>query len=327
MASVAGKWLATDSTAPPKIPVEEIITGERLQAIADISVTTAQKARFHSSCPVMPLAIFPPHLDPPTGVVALRESHVVFVYADLINDFLERVLPLLHRPIVLITHNADTNIGERYRLALENPLIIHWYAQNADLNHPKLTPLPIGIANSQWPHGDIAVLGSKMGQARLMTSGLYVNFNVSTNLKVRGPLLNALRTKSFTNMRRQNRLFQAISRRLLDLCGIHYVRNERPKPYAAYISEFAQWRFCISPPGNGIDCHRTWEALYLGVIPVLIPPAGRVLAHLPHILVKDLDSLTLQDLESARADLNGPFAWEQLTLSYWRERITSHGKQ
>ena len=27
--------------------------------------------------------------------------------------------------------------------------------------------------------------------------------------------------------------------------------------------------FIISPPGNGIDCHRTWEALYHNTIPVI----------------------------------------------------------
>ena len=26
----------------------------------------------------------------------------------------------------------------------------------------------------------------------------------------------------------------------------------------------------ISPPGNGIDCHRTWEAIYLGSVPVVL---------------------------------------------------------
>ena len=27
--------------------------------------------------------------------------------------------------------------------------------------------------------------------------------------------------------------------------------------------------FVISPPGNGIDCHRTWEAIALGAVPVV----------------------------------------------------------
>ena len=35
------------------------------------------------------------------------------------------------------------------------------------------------------------------------------------------------------------------------------------------MKELASYKFAISPEGNGIDCHRTWECLYLGVIPIV----------------------------------------------------------
>ncbi len=38
-----------------------------------------------------------------------------------------------------------------------------------------------------------------------------------------------------------------------------------PKVYARN----CQYSFWLSPRGNGIDCHRTWEALYLDVIPIV----------------------------------------------------------
>lgn len=28
--------------------------------------------------------------------------------------------------------------------------------------------------------------------------------------------------------------------------------------------------FVPSPAGNGLDCHRTWEAMYLGAVPVVL---------------------------------------------------------
>jgi hypothetical protein len=83
----------------------------------------------------------------------------------------------------------------------------------------------------------------------------------------------------------------------------------------------AQWRFCVSPPGNGIDCHRTWEALYLGVIPVVAPSPAGLLDQLPCIVMDDISAVSLEGLEVARLSLNGPFAWEKLTLSYWRACI------
>ena len=29
------------------------------------------------------------------------------------------------------------------------------------------------------------------------------------------------------------------------------------------------YKFVASPAGNGLDCHRTWEAIYLGVVPIV----------------------------------------------------------
>lgn len=288
---------ALPPTSPSPISFEEIVTGERLQAVADVAVITEEKAQFHGSCPAMRLARFPPGLTTSeAGLAALNGARTVFVYSDMIDHFIDRILPLLDQPIVLITHNGDAIVDERYRAALDGARIIHWFAQNAKMSHPKLTVLPIGIANAQWPHGDTAALARAATRARPRRSGLYVNFKVSTNPELRGPLLDALRTKSFSVMGRR-------------------------RPYPTYLAEMAQWRFCASPPGNGIDCHRTWEALYLGVIPVVLSTAGGLLDHLPCIVVDDIAGVTLEQLEAARLKLVGPFAWEKLTLSYWRKRI------
>jgi len=32
---------------------------------------------------------------------------------------------------------------------------------------------------------------------------------------------------------------------------------------------FSKYRFGLSPPGNGNDCHRTWEMLMFGMIPIV----------------------------------------------------------
>lgn len=314
--------LPISPTSPFPISFEEIITGERLQAIADVTVITEQKARFHKSCPVMRLAHFSSGLAPnEAGLAALNEARVVFVYSDMIDDFLGKIFPLLKQPIVLITHNSDASVDERYGAALDNPQIISWFAQNVKLDHPKLTALPIGIANAQWRHGDVAALARVAARAHPWRSGLYVNFEVSTNPKLLGPLLEALRTKRFSVMGRRRPLHSHILQWVANLCGVSCTVNDRLQPYPAYLADMAQWRFCVSPPGNGIDCHRTWEALYLGVIPVVVSSAGGLLDHLPCIIVDDIAAVTPEGLEAALLNLNGPFAWGKLTLSYWRKRI------
>jgi hypothetical protein len=62
---------------------------------------------------------------------------------------------------------------------------------------------------------------------------------------------------------------------------------------SAYQRELLKSRFVLSPPGNGMDCHRTWEALYLGAIPV-VKRRFWPFTHLdlPVIILDDWDELS-----------------------------------
>ena len=43
--------------------------------------------------------------------------------------------------------------------ALDSSHITRWWAQNSLATHPRVWPVPIGVANSMWRHGDTAALG------------------------------------------------------------------------------------------------------------------------------------------------------------------------
>ena len=38
----------------------------------------------------------------------------------------------------------------------------------------------------------------------------------------------------------------------------------------AYRQLLLRSKYVLSPPGNGPDCHRTWESIYLGAIPIVL---------------------------------------------------------
>ena len=44
--------------------------------------------------------------------------------------------------------------------------------------------------------------------------------------------------------------------------------NER-KSFKNYLRELSKSYFVISPEGNGIDCHKTWESLYVKSVPII----------------------------------------------------------
>jgi hypothetical protein len=87
----------------------------------------------------------------------------------------------------------------------------------------------------------------------------------------------------------------------------------------------SKYAFVISPHGNGLDCHRTWEALCLGCIPIVkTSPLDSLYDELPVYIVQDWSDVTegnlrrvLNEFSQRKFDLN------RLTLKYWMDKINS----
>ncbi len=105
----------------------------------------------------------------------------------------------------------------------------------------------------------------------------------------------------------------------LERNGFHVTPNTLD--YRSYLHAMADHLFVASPQGNGIDCHRTWEALYLGSTPLV--DKGEWLEHFSElgiVEISDWNDVTLGFLSSHfsnRASLN----LSKLTLSFWISRI------
>jgi len=306
------------------LPADEIISGERLQALTDVAIITPSKRAFHRTLPSMRVAEFSEDLLPEAPALsALAGARTIFVYSDMIDAFFKRIVPALRDPVAIMSHNSDKNITPEYRPVLDNPKIVHWFAQNALFTHPKLTPIPIGIANSQWPHGNVSVVAkaARLSSRTKKKSGLYVNFNAQTNPALREPVLAALRDKPYAIMGRRPTRQGPISSLISKLSRRPPPPADRAIAFREYLVQLGSYRFCVSPPGNGLDCHRTWEALYLGVIPVLTVPMHGLLDGLPHLVIENMADITLDDLEKRASEMRGPFTFEKLSMRYWRQRI------
>jgi hypothetical protein len=175
----------------------------------------------------------------------IRSAEVVFVQSSEIGRFLASILPDIVAPFVLITHNGDLNIDQTFSTLAADARLLRWFAQNALFRHPKLTAIPIGLEN-RFLHcngvvGDFNRLADRTAHKK---NRILYGFTVGNNPKERIPAQDALLASP---------LADAVPR-----------LNSR-----AYRGLLERYGFVASPPGNGIDCHRTWEALYLGVVPIL----------------------------------------------------------
>ena len=291
---------------PAAIPEPEIVSSERLQALADISVIDDSTFAFYTgirSNPDIRLCRLrgPRHhlqVESPAQIRDLQCASVIFVYTHLLDSFILHILPHLTQRFVLISHSSDHRVGGRYQLLMDDVRLVHWFAQNVEVEHPKLTALPIGLANAQWRHGDTKALAEVARQGRPKTGLLYANFDVRTNPPQRVPLRDLRAGKGFATV-------------------------ADPKPYRAYLEEMAGFRFCASPLGNGPDCHRTWEALYLGVVPVVQKGVWmHSFADLPIIAVDRWDSVDEAFLEREYERIQVmPRRLDPLMMGYWRARV------
>ena len=82
------------------------------------------------------------------------KNKIFFLHSDNISVFMTRVLPQIKYKFILITHDADAPITNQYLSILNNEYLVKWFGMNCHIIHDKLFPIPIGMANEVWPHGN-----------------------------------------------------------------------------------------------------------------------------------------------------------------------------
>ena len=80
-----------------------------------------------------------------------------------------------------------------------------------------------------------------------------------------------------------------------------------------------EYAFTISPFGNGLDCHRTWEALALGCIVIVQKsPLDELYSELPVLIVEKWSNITTELLHTTIAAYrHKKFDFSRITLKYW----------
>ena len=221
---------------------------------------------------------------------------LIFCYSSDLTLFINKIHLFLNE-FVLVSHNEDTHITEKYMILANHKLVIHWFAHNLCMEHPKLTMIPIGIANSMWNHGNINILNENMLSLCEKTDLLYFYFNVSTNFDTRNNCKNILERKGF--------------------------KFDNQLPFNEYLKKLGTHKFAICPEDNGIDCHRTWECLYLNVVPILCDNilTRNIAKYLPVMLIKSWDNFNESKMNEF--DINLCNKSEYLDLNYHKNLILS----
>lgn len=218
----------------------QIITGERIQELCDVYFGSPDDFNYNPRISTQSNKF----ININSITTTWDNPRIIFCYSHRLDEF-RIILKHLQNKIILVSHNSDDNISINFYEIMNNPIIEKWYAQNVVYNHGKLKLLPIGIANSMWEHGDLSQITHLIKNPVLTkTDNFYFYFSVYTNFAAR-----------------------QLCKELLENKGLIFGKSRN---FSSYIHQLSNFKYAICPPGNGVDCHRIWECLYLNVIPILL---------------------------------------------------------
>lgn len=234
----------------------------------------------------------------------VKEGDTIFIKTDFFDDFFQQVHPNISARYIIVSHNSDYHIPGKFAPYLDDDKIIAWFGQNLEnCTHPKVHPIPIGIANKCWEHGNTKLINEiQQIETGLQKSiFLYMNFTVGTYKNEREMVADKFRDKSY--------------------CVI-----SEPKGYRNYLLDLAQATFVLSPRGNGLDCHRTWESLLMGAIPIVKTSSlDPLFEDLPVLIINDWNEVDYDFLvTNYRLMANRVYNMEKAYFSYWAKLIDSY---
>jgi hypothetical protein len=248
-------------------------------------------------------------------------NSIVYICNTAIPNFI-KYFSTIDKKIILVSGDSDETVYEDlfdsyndFLNFIESDKIIVWFSQNCTIKHNKIQKMPIGldyhsnqnITNYLNPKQQENMIidiinNSKKFDQRIIKA--YSNFHFFMTTKYGYDRLDA---------------YHNIPRELV------YYENQRTERELTYYFQ-SKFAFVISPHGNGYDCHRTWEALILGCIPIVkTSNLDELYDDLPVLIVKFWSDISYELLVNTIINFkNKNFNYDKLKLKYWINKINSY---
>ena len=243
------------------------------------------------------------------------DERIIFCKRDFILQEFERIKNFKNK-IILIVANSDYTFDDSILSKCPNN-VTHIFATNTTCYNDKVTPIPIGVEIEELTkrdgHGQInpGIFEKKpylLGEVNInppneIKNKIYSNFNVYTNMNVRVPLRDfCLKNQNF------------------------YVENGIS--YGDFVNQVKSHVATLSPRGNGIECIRTYEVLYLDSIPIVFGDFNeykaineKIYKNLPIVFIHNYNDLNnFKYIESRISEVKNN-SRETLDYHYWVDLI------
>lgn len=253
-----------------------------------------------------------------------EDGSTIYICNTAIRTFLNNISDIKYR-FILVSGDSDTTVpydifisNEEFIKFIECDKLIHWYSQNCVIEHPKITRIPIGL-----DYHTLSQCNYKWGAQTEAINQENELINIKNNSK---PFWQR-RIMCYSNFHfnfykfGQDRIdaMNKIPKNLM-------FYEEKEVPRLESWERQSEYSFVISPHGNGLDCHRTWEALILGCI-VIVKTSGLdpLYNDLPVLIVNDWQDVNKNLLEDTIDNFKEKqFNYSKLSLDFWMNKIKTH---
>jgi hypothetical protein len=205
----------------------------------------------------------------------------------------------------LVTSFSDSCVTDRMAAQLP-PNVEFWFSNNVMTHHPRVIPVPLGVRSSSEVEATLQrhMDSGRLGEAKLAYS-------------------------CFSHIRQPHKV--VLERRALFdyLSTIPWVTQQSDVDLNSFYAMIRSHSYVFSPPGAGPDCHRHWESLLLGSIPIVARSrATDVLRGLPCVQVDDWGQVSEPFLIRMKSYFSSWFdpkinpSLARLDFGYWRRVIS-----
>ncbi|HET7544662.1 MAG TPA: hypothetical protein VFK05_32560 [Polyangiaceae bacterium] len=268
----------------------------------------------------------PPLRFEPACFDQVKEGDLVWMRMIALPQFMAEALPRIKARFGLVTGDEDWGIPAGFpgsQQLLADPRLLCWFTQNYDGSDPnrKLLPVPIGLDfhtisnHRKWGHWPATPAAQ---EAELEALLRVAPENSRRQLRVHA---------DFHFSKHKQQVWgddRAAVQRALEGNPVMQFQTRKLRRIELW-REKTRYAFVVSPHGNGLDCHRTWESLVLGnIVIVKRSSLDPLYDGLPVVIVDDwreINADNLRDWHARHCQAFGdPSVQERLTNRYWIAR-------
>ena len=247
----------------------------------------------------------------------LKDFDKVFLTTNMFKNFINKVN--INKKIIIILQCSDTGFPNEFskkdkknylKIIQDNKNIYKLYCVNFDLEqeHFKIKPIPLGI--------DYHTLSNKLTPIE-QENKLISIYKSSIPFEKRLDLCYSFFQFIMFNRHNKDRY---VAQDALDKVNFN-VYQDKKIPREETWENMVKYKWIISPHGNGLDCHRTYEAIALGCIPVVKSSTLDIMyKDMPIIILNDWNEISLELLKSKTQEALKK-SKETITLDYWIKKV------